>query len=78
MQPLEGIKVLDLSRLAPGPFATMIMGDLGVDVLMIEAPAGATSEIHRPWADADEYPDRSGSHEVQGRRIRRTSTNDDR
>lgn len=53
MHALEGIKVLDLSRLAPGPFATMIMGDLGADVLMIEAPAGATSEIHRPWADAD-------------------------
>lgn len=54
MQALEGIKVLDLSRLAPGPFATMILGDLGADVLMIEAPAGTTSEIHRPWADADE------------------------
>lgn len=54
MQPLEGIKVLDLSRLAPGPFATMIMGDLGADVLIIEAPPGATSEMHRPWAEHDE------------------------
>ncbi|HKI97345.1 MAG TPA: CaiB/BaiF CoA-transferase family protein [bacterium] len=53
MQPLDGIKVLDLSRLAPGPFCTMILGDLGADVLMIEAPPGATSEIHRPWAEAD-------------------------
>jgi crotonobetainyl-CoA:carnitine CoA-transferase CaiB-like acyl-CoA transferase len=53
MQPLEGIKVLDLSRLAPGPFCSMILGDLGADVLLIEAPPGATSEIHRPWADAD-------------------------
>ena len=53
MQPLEGIKVLDLSRLAPGPFATMIMGDLGADVLMIEAPSGTVSEIHRPWAEQD-------------------------
>jgi crotonobetainyl-CoA:carnitine CoA-transferase CaiB-like acyl-CoA transferase len=50
MQPLQGIKVLDLSRLAPGPFCTMILGDLGADVLMIEAPPGATSEVHRPWA----------------------------
>ncbi len=54
MHALEGIKVLDLSRLAPGPFCTMILGDLGADVLMIEAPAGATSEVQRPWAQADE------------------------
>ena len=57
MQPLEGIKVLDLSRLAPGPFATMILGDLGADVLLIEAPAGATSEINRPWADKNKARD---------------------
>lgn len=27
--PLEGITVLDLTRLAPGPFCTMILGDMG-------------------------------------------------
>jgi crotonobetainyl-CoA:carnitine CoA-transferase CaiB-like acyl-CoA transferase len=35
---LEGIKVLDLSRLAPGPFCSMLLGDLGADVLLVEAP----------------------------------------
>ena len=35
---LEGIKILDLSRLAPGPFCTMILGDLGADVLRVEGP----------------------------------------
>jgi crotonobetainyl-CoA:carnitine CoA-transferase CaiB-like acyl-CoA transferase len=35
---LEGIKILDLSRLAPGPFASMLLGDLGADVLLVEAP----------------------------------------
>jgi len=39
MLPLEGIKILDLSRLAPGPFCSMMLGDLGADVLLVEAPA---------------------------------------
>ncbi len=41
MMALEGIRVLDLSRLAPGPFCTMLLGDLGADVLVVEAPPGA-------------------------------------
>lgn len=41
MLPLEGYKVLDLSRLAPGPFCSMVLGDMGADVLLVEAPAGA-------------------------------------
>ena len=35
---LEGLKVVDLSRLAPGPFCSMLLGDLGADVLLVEAP----------------------------------------
>ena len=37
---LNGIKVIDLSRMAPGPFCTMVLGDLGADVLRIEEPGG--------------------------------------
>jgi crotonobetainyl-CoA:carnitine CoA-transferase CaiB-like acyl-CoA transferase len=35
---LEDVHILDLSRLVPGPFCTMLLGDLGADVLLIEPP----------------------------------------
>jgi formyl-CoA transferase/CoA:oxalate CoA-transferase len=36
--PLQGVKVLDLSRHLAGPFAAMTLGDLGADVIKVEAP----------------------------------------
>ena len=38
MLALEGVKILDLTRAGPGPFCTMILGDLGAEVVKIEAP----------------------------------------
>ncbi|MBL4634339.1 MAG: CoA transferase [Kofleriaceae bacterium] len=37
-RPLDGIRVLDLSRLLPGPFLTMVLGDMGAEISKVEAP----------------------------------------
>ncbi len=39
-RPLRALRVLDLSRLLPGPFATLLLADLGADVVKIEDPQG--------------------------------------
>lgn len=46
-RPLEGVRVLDLTRILAGPFATMILGDLGAEVIKVERP-GSGDET-RTW-----------------------------
>lgn len=54
MRPLQDIRVLDLTRLLPGPFASLVLADLGASVDKIEDAAGGDYLRHMPPAVAGE------------------------
>lgn len=52
--PLDGLVVLDLSRMLAGPFTTMVLADLGATVIKVEPPFGDMTRAQGPFTEDDE------------------------
>jgi CoA:oxalate CoA-transferase len=52
--PLEGLRVIDFSRVLAGPYCTALLGDLGADVIKIEPPAGDDYRAVGPFTEEGE------------------------
>src|SRR5258708_38415374 len=51
MQSLKGIRIIDLSRALSGPFCSMVLADLGADVVKVEP--GPSGDMSRSWGPFD-------------------------
>jgi crotonobetainyl-CoA:carnitine CoA-transferase CaiB-like acyl-CoA transferase len=51
--PLHGLRVVDLTMMLAGPYATMLMADLGADVVKVEPPAGDGTRRSGPFRPGD-------------------------
>jgi crotonobetainyl-CoA:carnitine CoA-transferase CaiB-like acyl-CoA transferase len=46
-QPLDGVRILYMSSVVMGPFATQLLGDLGADIIKVESPDGDICAMSR-------------------------------
>lgn len=51
-KPLEGVRVVSLAQQYPGPFATLLMSDLGADVVQVEHPRGDPTRRHAAFYES--------------------------
>ena len=65
--PLAGVKIIDLTSVMMGPYATMILGDYGADVIKVESPEGDVMRHAAPMR----HP-QMGAMYLQGNRNKRS------
>src|SRR5262249_45419170 len=54
--PLQGIRILDLTRVLAGPYSTMLLGDLGAEILKIEPPGiGDETRVIPPYRGGESH-----------------------
>ncbi len=46
--PLAGVRIVDFTRLLPGPWCTQVLADMGADVIKVETPEGGDPSRHNP------------------------------
>ena len=68
--PLQGIRVLDCTQAIAGPWSTMMLGDLGADVIKIEAPRGDLQRSMAPYTREDQERSYGGSFSTYNRNKR--------
>ena len=51
--PLHGVKIIDMTSVVSGPYATQMLGDLGADIIKVEAPDGDATRYTGPGRHAD-------------------------
>jgi crotonobetainyl-CoA:carnitine CoA-transferase CaiB-like acyl-CoA transferase len=58
--PLDGVRVIDLTAMLAGPYATMLLADLGAEVVKVEPPRGDATRAVGPFRESDSPEGLSG------------------
>ncbi len=71
-RPLAGLRVVDLTQVLSGPFCTMLLADLGADVIKVEPPDGDVARRWGPFVDGGEAEGSYGGYFASTNRNKRS------